>query len=151
MSQDTADSDSHAGRVQLGAAELTLWHALKKISATTTSLMKAEIAPGVSGADYSILSRLEELGGPSQSLKQSQLLSSLGWDKSRLSHQITRMEERGFVMRVRTGKEAEISLLALGASVLVSARPNHALVIREYLSKFTGDERQILLSIAGKI
>lgn len=94
MSQNIESNKQHGAQSHVDENELALWQALKKISATTASVMRSEIGPGVSGADFSILSRIEELGNEGEVLAQSDLLKSLGWDKSRLSHHLTRMQER---------------------------------------------------------
>jgi DNA-binding MarR family transcriptional regulator len=142
---------SRKSRTSLRAEELALWQAIKKISATTTSVMRGEIGPNVTGADYSILSRLDEIGGMEKTLGQAELMKSLGWDKSRLSHQLTRMEKRGLVQRQRLGQSVEIVLQADGAHTLAAARPLHAAAIRRYMSKLNRDEANAILSLAAKL
>ena len=58
-------------------------------------------ATGLSGPDFGILSRLAGCGNGE--LRQQTLAESMGWDKSRLSHQLTRMQERELIER----REAE--------------------------------------------
>ena len=54
-------------------------------------------ATGLSGPDFGVLSRLVDLG--QGAMRQQVLAESMGWDKSRLSHQLTRMQEKGLVER----------------------------------------------------
>lgn len=56
-----------------------------------------EKGSGLSGADFGVLSRLEGLGRGS--LRQQELADSMVWHKSRLSHQLTRMQQRGYLER----------------------------------------------------
>jgi len=51
----------------------------------------------LSGADYKVLVPLSE--EPSGVLRARELCTEMGWDRSRLSHHITRMEKRGLVAR----------------------------------------------------
>ena len=59
-------------------------------------------ATGLTGSDFAVLSRLVDLGGGE--LRQKDLAASIGWDKSRLSHHLTRMEERALLARHATNR-----------------------------------------------
>src|ERR1700730_15402984 len=48
---------------------------------------------GLSGADYKVLHPLSE--APGGLLRARELCSEIGWDRSRLSHHVTRMEKGG--------------------------------------------------------
>lgn len=76
-------------------------------------------------------------------LRQQELAESMRWHKSRLSHQVTRMAERGLVGRRAVGKTgALIVITAAGRKALGLARPVHARSVREHLlEKVTGPER----------
>ncbi|NLR97370.1 MarR family transcriptional regulator [Rhizobium sp. P38BS-XIX] len=98
----------------------------------------------MSGADFSILSRIEELDEQGEVLPQSELMNSLGWDKSRLSHQLTRMQKRGLIVRRRNGREAEVVLQQEGSRLLTSVRPKHAAIVQNYLSQLTEAEAEVV-------
>lgn len=119
----------------LSAEELELWHAIKQLSDSALAAVgrSMEDETGVSGADFGILSRLEELGPGS--VPQKDLQASLRWDKSRLSHQLTRMEARALLVRkpMKTGRGTLVSLLAEGRRALAAARPVHAAGVRKFL------------------
>ncbi|MBW9054637.1 MarR family winged helix-turn-helix transcriptional regulator [Rhizobium mesosinicum] len=151
MSQGIDRNEQYQPRSHLNKDELALWQALKKISATTASVMRGEIGPGVSGADFSVLSRIEELGEQGLVLSQSELLKSLGWDKSRLSHQLTRMQERGLIERRRNGREAEVVLREAGSALLASARPKQVAIVQNYLSQLTEAEAEAVKTLAAKL
>lgn len=68
----------------------------------TSKLVMAELERGMaqhglSGTDYSVLVSLSE--APQRRLRMSELSHTLLLEKSRLSHQITRMERAGLVRR----------------------------------------------------
>ncbi|MFD9218210.1 MarR family winged helix-turn-helix transcriptional regulator [Streptomyces sp. NPDC059544] len=52
---------------------------------------------GLSAADYALLARLSE--APEGLLRAKELGAEVDWERSRLSHQISRMEKRGLVAR----------------------------------------------------
>jgi DNA-binding MarR family transcriptional regulator len=52
---------------------------------------------GVSKAEFSVLVRLR------QAMRVGELADALGWEKSRVSHLLTRMEKRGLVARTEDG------------------------------------------------
>ena len=52
---------------------------------------------GISGADFDVLHSLAD--AEDHRLRAGALAESLGWEKSRISHQVRRMTERGLVER----------------------------------------------------
>src|SRR5579859_6071547 len=115
---------------QLSHEELQLWHAWKMVG----ELVRARIAhdimaeTGLSDPDYGVLSRLEELG--QGQLRQQTLATSMQWSKSRLSHHLTRMEQRQLVQRQLVADGIAIYLTPLGQEMLGRARPVHARAVR---------------------
>jgi DNA-binding MarR family transcriptional regulator len=68
-------------------------------------------------------------------MRVGELSESLDWDKSRVSHQLTRMEKRGFVERTRygaDGRRAGIGLTDEGRRAVESAVLVHADNIRRH-------------------
>jgi DNA-binding MarR family transcriptional regulator len=103
---------------------------------------------GLSGPDYSVLARLHFLGRGE--MRQQDLAESMRWDKSRLSHHLTRMEARALVRR-RTGpgKGVTVILSAAGSKQLAAAGPVHARAVRLHLlSRLNGAQRKTLLAIS---
>ncbi|MFE5119962.1 MarR family winged helix-turn-helix transcriptional regulator [Streptomyces sp. NPDC056669] len=75
------------------------------------------------------------LRAPGRELRVGELSESLDWEKSRVSHQLTRMENRGFVERTRCGaggRRTGIGLTAKGRHAAQSAILVHAGNIRRY-------------------
>lgn len=88
---------------------------------------------GISKAEFSVLVTLWR--APGRELRVTDLVDSLGWEKSRVSHQLTRMENRGFVVRTESGasgRRTGIGLTAEGRRVTQRAIGGHAGTIRHY-------------------
>jgi DNA-binding MarR family transcriptional regulator len=88
---------------------------------------------GISKAEFSVLVTLR--GAPGREMGVGELTESLAWEKSRVSHQLTRMENRGFVERTRSGvsgRRTRIGLTAQGRRVAQRAILGHAGNIRRY-------------------
>ena len=72
---------------------------------------------------------------PGREMGVGELAESLVWEQSRLSHQLTRTENRGFVERTQygaTGRRARIGLTAQGRRLAQRAILGHAGNIRRY-------------------
>ena len=68
-------------------------------------------------------------------MRVGELVDSLEWEKSRVSHQLTRMENRGFVARTEggpSGRRTRIGLTAQGRRLIQDAVRGHAGNIRRY-------------------
>ncbi|HEX7202516.1 MAG TPA: MarR family transcriptional regulator, partial [Arthrobacter sp.] len=78
--------------------EEEVWFAYILFSRQLAAGMERQLAgSGVSGADYQMLAPLAEAGAAG--MRARDLGHSAGWDRSRLAHQLRRMEERGLVSR----------------------------------------------------
>jgi DNA-binding MarR family transcriptional regulator len=88
---------------------------------------------GISKAEFSVLLTLQR--APGHELRVSELGASLDWEKSRVSHQLTRMENRGFVARTESGtggRRTRVGLTAEGDRAARDAVAGHAGNIRRY-------------------
>ena len=86
-------------------------------------------ACGVTLADYDVLVALSERGR----IRINDLGALLGWEQSRVSHQLRRMRERGLVSRSGAsadGRGAEVDLTDAGRDRLRAAAPGHAELVR---------------------
>jgi DNA-binding MarR family transcriptional regulator len=118
----------------LSTDELRIWHAFKMSREIVVGIVARDIAEAtrLSGADFGVLSLLEELGGGE--LRQQVLATSMHWDKTRLSHQLTRMQSRGLVLRrLMSGRVVIVQIAKKGREVLAAALPVHAAAIRRNL------------------
>jgi DNA-binding MarR family transcriptional regulator len=83
---------------------------------------------------YEILVHLSE--APGRSLRMSQLATASTYSKSRLSHAVSRLEERGWVLRIDcpTDRRGQIAQLTdEGFAVLEAAAPGHVEQVRKSL------------------
>lgn len=84
---------------------------------------------GLSLADYEVLVVLSEQG----ELRVFELAEELGWEQSRLSHQLARMRTRGLVERQSSDRDrrgAVVDITATGRRSLAAAAPGHVGLVR---------------------
>ncbi|MET8229992.1 MarR family transcriptional regulator [Micromonospora sp. NPDC005298] len=89
---------------------------------------------GLSEADYDVLSDLSET--PHGRLRLRELADLMLWSRSRLSHHLTRMQQRGLVTREECADDARGSVVALtpaGRLAIESAAPGHVAAVRRHL------------------
>lgn len=85
----------------------------------------------ISSADFSVLVQLSEAEGGT--VRMRELCEGLKWDRSRMSHQITRMEKRGLVTKLRCANDSrgiDVELTDHGRDVIERAAPDHVRMIR---------------------
>lgn len=135
----------------LSPKETNLWNAVRRIATIAETVMAGEVAEGVTWADFAVLDRLAQLD-TGQGVRQRVLAASLGWEKSRISHQLTRMEARTLVRRLRHGKSPTIQMLRGGRAALRRATPGHAYVVREWiLNHLSPSDAKTILALAVKL
>jgi DNA-binding MarR family transcriptional regulator len=117
--------------VWLSADEQRVWRNYLVMTARLQSAMSRQLQAdcGLSLADYDVLVALDERPG----CRIAELGERLGWEQSRLSHQLSRMRTRGLI--ARTGatddrRAATVDLTADGRAALASAAPGHAELVR---------------------
>lgn len=91
-------------------------------------------ATGLSLADYEVLVNLSEADG--QRLRMSELADALQWSRSRLSHQVARMQDRGLLSREECPTDARGAFAALtagGLAAIQEAAPGHLAGVRRHL------------------
>jgi DNA-binding MarR family transcriptional regulator len=96
---------------------------------------------GLSAADYKVLHPLSE--APGGLLRARELGAEIGWDRSRLSHHISRMEKRGLVAReecVEDGRGSMVRLTDAGRKAIEGAAPAHAESVQRYFFDLLSDE-----------
>lgn len=117
----------------LNEDETRMWQAWKKAAETVRARLAEQLdaATGLSDPDFGILTRLEDLGDGE--LRQNELAVSMGWHRSRLSHQLTRMEQRDLVTRSGVTGGVLVGITPLGRERIAAARPVHARAVRASL------------------
>ena len=107
----------------------------------------------ISGPDYEILLAIFE--SPDKQLRARDLTALLGWEKSRLSHQVTRMERRGLVQRSDCDVDARgtwIGITPDGSRATLGAMRDHATSIRRlFFDVLTDDEKRVLKDVSARV
>ncbi|MCZ2404843.1 winged helix-turn-helix transcriptional regulator [Paenarthrobacter sp. Z7-10] len=116
----------------LSDAERRLWFAWKRAHEVLRARVSDEVraATGLSDPDVAILIHAADVDGP---VRQNHLATLLGWDRTRLSHHLSRMEKRGFVERTKVTGGVEVRLTDAGLAVVAIVRPIHAAAVRRHL------------------
>jgi DNA-binding MarR family transcriptional regulator len=102
-------------------------------------------------AYFEVLVRLSEAEG--RSLRMSELADLTLSSRSRLSHAVARLEERGWVERVNceTDRRGQIATLTdAGFAVLQGAAPNHVDTVRQYVIDGLSAEQLQQLAVIGE-
>ena len=88
---------------------------------------------GLSAAEFTLLVPLSESSGGV--LRARELGRMVGWERSRLSHQVARMEKRGLVIREECSEDARGSMVRItdaGRTAIVAAAPAHVEAVRRH-------------------
>jgi DNA-binding MarR family transcriptional regulator len=102
-------------------------------------------------AYFEILVRLSETEG--HALRMSELAIQTRSSRSRLSHAVARLEERGWVVRedCLTDRRGQLATLTdTGFAVLQDAAPGHVAAVRGYLIEALDDEQLGQLAAIGE-
>jgi DNA-binding MarR family transcriptional regulator len=122
------------GRQLPTRAELRIWREFIE----TAEALRSELAgrlqaeSSVSPGDYAVLLALTE--APERRMRSSELAAHIGWERSRLSHHLGRMEPRGLIRREECATDtrgAEVVLTSTGADTFRRASVPHLRAVRE--------------------
>jgi DNA-binding MarR family transcriptional regulator len=120
----------------LSAEEQSAWRAFLVAAQTLFSAVEAQLQreSGIPHGYYEILVNLSE--APDRSLRMSQLAEASTSSKSRLSHAVARLEDRGWVERLDcpTDRRGQVARLTnAGFAALEAAAPAHVEQVRRSL------------------
>ncbi|HEX4066131.1 MAG TPA: MarR family transcriptional regulator [Acidobacteriaceae bacterium] len=137
--------------ILLSPRELRVWHAFRLMGEDVLARVGRDIAQatGLSGSEFGVLSRLVGIG--KGEMQQQALARAMDWDKSRLSHQLTRMQRRRLIVRRSTeGNGVLVVLTQRGREKLDAARPVHAeSVRRNLLSRLTPEQVDTIVRVSN--
>ena len=118
----------------LSADEQQAWRATVHLSQLLLRQLDRDLsAHGLNGHDYEILVELSE--APDQRLRMTELADATSQSRSRLSHQISRMENRGLVRRdeCEGDKRGTFAVLTQhGADTISEVAPHHVASVRRH-------------------
>lgn len=108
---------------------------------------------GISAADYEILLALFD--SPHKRLRSRDLAEIIGWEKSRISHQVSRMVARGLVDRQECKDDLRgtwVGITADGRRAALGAMRKHTTAIRSlFFDVLSPAELAALSSASGKV
>jgi DNA-binding MarR family transcriptional regulator len=132
----------------LSEAEFRAWIGYRRMRALLDLQLARQLAAdqGLSEPDYDVLTSLAD--AERYQIRLSEMAERMHWTKSRLSHHVTRMEQRGLVRRKECdsdGRGAFIVLTDQGLETLRKAAPGHVAAVREYLiDRLTPEQIRVL-------
>jgi DNA-binding MarR family transcriptional regulator len=117
----------------LNEQEQRMWREFQRMARNLDRALERDLLDraGLSSADFSVLVPLSE--APYHRLRARELGRILDWDRSRLSHQIRRMEQRGLLTRGNCPTDARGTVIGLtehGWTTLQQAAPGHVQAVR---------------------
>ena len=107
---------------------------------------------GLTINDYQVLVNLSE--APEGRLRSFELAEAMQWERSRLTHQLTRMEGRSLVGREVCEDDRRGSFVAIttaGRRVLRRAAPHHAADVRELFVTPAGAQIGAVAAVADRM
>ncbi|MGI5522388.1 MarR family winged helix-turn-helix transcriptional regulator [Micromonospora sp. CA-259024] len=129
-----ATAGRRGGRQLPTAEELRIWRDFIETTTALGSRLESRLQSdsSLSTGDYAVLLALSE--AQDQAMRSSALAAHIGWERSRLSHHLGRMERRGLIRRQECAtvpRGAEVLLTATGAEAFRAATFPHLRAIRE--------------------
>jgi DNA-binding MarR family transcriptional regulator len=127
-------STARTGRRSPTADDLATWRAFIETSERLRSVIgsRMQADSGLSSGDYSVLLSLSET--KDHRARSSELAVKVGWERSRLSHHLGRMEQRGLIRRddcETDNRGAEVVLTTAGAEAFRRSSAPHLHAIQE--------------------
>lgn len=142
------DRDGSPDTPWLSADEVRAWLALSALMEALPPALSAQLKRdnGVNSFDYMVMAGLSE--SPGRAALMSDLAAFVAGSLSRLSHALTRMEERGWVRRrpfPDDGRQTQVLLTDAGMELVVSAAPGHVRTVRALVVDPLGTEKMLQL------
>ena len=134
------------------------WDAWRSFTTMRRSLDRAlernlQATGDISAPDYEILIALFE--APDKTMRARDLAVRVGWERSRVSHQVTRMTKRGLLERTECdsdGRGTWIGLTPSGRRAVLRSMRDHAAAIREYFFDVVSpDEIDALRALSERV
>jgi DNA-binding MarR family transcriptional regulator len=117
----------------LSTHEEHVWRGWLRLNAELSATLQRELQDdaGLSMPDFGVLVHLTD--SPDGRVRVTDLARLLLWERSRVSHHVTRMERRGLVTReecVEDGRGAFIAVTPAGRTAIQQAAPGHVRAVR---------------------
>src|ERR1700740_2427913 len=127
----------------LSPSQLRAWVAYMRVQLRMNYEINRELQRdcGLSLSDYHVLNALSN--SPDHKLQVSDLAALIGWERSRLSHHLRRLSDRGLTKRIQStddGRATDAVLTKKGLDAMVEAAPGHALLVKKLFFEPFPDE-----------
>ncbi len=128
----------------LSPDEHDAWRGLLAMTSRLDARLNQQLqeSSGLSLTDYAVLVTLSEAA--EGRLRSYEIAGSLGWEQSRLSHHVTRMQRRGLVDREECPTDrrgAFVVLTGAGRAAIEGAAPAHVETVRRLVFEDVSDEQ----------
>ena len=139
----------------LSADAQRLWRRWLRLNALLPAVLNRELQAdaGLSLPDFEVLVQLTDT--PEGRVRVTDLARDLNWERSRLSHHITRMESRGLVERTECREEGRVAWVVLtkrGRAAIERAAPGHAATVRRLIfDDLTPQEFKVMNGVIDKV
>ena len=139
----------------LDQEEAAAWRGLQVMQAQLNARLAHELSDDsdLSYPDYTVLVALTDR--PDGEMRAFELGQELGWEKSRVSHHISRMVDRGLVTRRKCRSDqrgAYVAVTEQGRRAIESAAPGHVAAVRRYvIDRLSPDQLDALTAITNAV
>ena len=139
----------------LSADAQYLWRQWLRLNAELPGVLHRELQAdaGLSLSDFEVLVTLTDTA--EGRVRVTDLARALSWERSRVSHHVTRMERRGLVERSECrddGRGAWVVLTEQGRSAIERAAPGHAATVRRLIfDGLTPEELTIMTGVIDRV
>jgi DNA-binding MarR family transcriptional regulator len=140
---------------RLDERQRLMWKAYRDVYQELSTVLEDQLLrdAGLSGSEYAVLVVLSH--SPDGVLRARELGSELGWDRSRLSHLVGRMEKRRLVAREDCEEDARGSMVRLtdaGRATVDGVAPEHSEAVRRYFfNALSSDELETLAVVFDRL
>jgi DNA-binding MarR family transcriptional regulator len=140
---------------RLDERQRLMWKAYRDLYQELSTVLEDQLLrdSGLSGSEYAVLVELSH--SPDGVLRARELGLELGWDRSRLSHLVGRMEKRRLVVREECEEDARGSMVRLtdaGRATVDGVAPEHSEAIRRYFfNALSKDELETFASVVDRL
>lgn len=144
-----------ADSVTLSSAEALTWSSFYAMGRRLDRALDLRLQheSGLSASEYEVLLAIK-LSSDRQ-LRVTAIALAIGWEKSRVSHLVTRMEKRGLVTRTDCPTDARGSWIGLTASgrrsVLGAIRSHTKAVRRFFFDVLTPQDAAAIQALSGRV
>lgn len=144
-----------AAASEISESEWMAWRGLqvmqRQLHAALEERLQADAA--ISSPDFDVLSTLAS--AERNAVRSGDLAMLMGWEKSRLSHQVRRMESRGLIRRRECETDLRgtwIELTDAGREAVSAALPDHRSALRSlFFDLLNSEEKAALAKVADKV